>query len=241
MKRPKLALPCAGEAEREADQVRKQAFDKANEMVAVARRKGLAIIDAGREEVRALVDDAPRRMADLDTEHRELTHRLGAMESIYQELVATLKVVAEISTEKLVETKDSLKPLDLRDTEQPPTEPTSEQTTSGSVRQVEVLESARAETSKEQDQLEPPPDSVPEADDDGREGLSVIIDDRDQKERRSRYERWLNLNREIRARHEEATLDWFSRVLSSTNSVEGADPEEVEARIRNLTHGTNSE
>jgi hypothetical protein len=36
-------------------------------------------------------------------------------------------------------------------------------------------------------------------------------------------------------------LERISRVLSSTNSVEGADPEEVEARIRNLTHGTNGD
>jgi hypothetical protein len=55
---------------------------------------------------------------------------------------------------------------------------------------------------------------------------------------------WLNLNREDRdskqnrARHEEATSKRLRQVLSSANSVEGADPEEVEARIRNLSHGT---
>ncbi len=228
------------EAERAADQVTKQAVDRANEMVAVARREGMVIVDAGHKEARALVDDAPRRMADLDTEHRELTHRLGVMETIYQELVATLKLVAEISTEELVETQDSLRQLDLRETEQPPSHQNGEQTT-GSVPQDELPESGQAQASREQDQLEPPSDSVPEADDDGREELAVIIDDRDLKQRRSRYGRWLDLNRENRARHQEATLERFSRVLSSTNSVEGADPEEVEARIRNLTHGTNSE
>jgi vacuolar-type H+-ATPase subunit H len=245
------------EAEREADEVTKQAVDKANEMVATARRKGMAIVDAGRKEARALVDDAPKRMADLDTEHRELTHRLGVMETIYRELVATLKLVAEISTEELVETQDPLRQLDLRETEQPPTRPKGEQTT-GSAPQDELPESAPAqagppiqEAQEEADQLvheargeasrEPSPDSVPEADDDGREELAVIIDDRDLKQRRSRYERWLNLNRENRAPREDATLKRFSRVLSSTNSVEGADPEEVEARIRNLTHGTNGD
>jgi hypothetical protein len=227
-------------AEGEAEEVTKQAFDEANEMVAIARRNGMAIVDAGRKEAGALVDDAPRRMADLDIEYRELTHRLGAMETIYQELVATLKLVVEISTEELVETQESLKQLDCREAEQPPTQPTSEQTT-GSAPQDELLESARAEAGRERDQLEPPPEFVPESDDDGREELAVIIDDRDLKQRRPRIERWLNLNREIRARHEEATSKRFSRVLSSTNSVEGADPEEVEARIRNLTHGTNSE
>ncbi len=55
---------------------------------------------------------------------------------------------------------------------------------------------------------------------------------------------WLNLNREHRdskenrARHEEATSKRLKHVLSSGNSVEGADPAEVEARLRNLSHGT---
>jgi hypothetical protein len=55
---------------------------------------------------------------------------------------------------------------------------------------------------------------------------------------------WLNLNREDRdskqnrARHEEVTSKRLRQVLSSGNSVEGADPEEVEARLRNLSHGT---
>jgi hypothetical protein len=74
-------------------------------------------------------------MVDLDTEHRKLTHRLGVMETICDELRATLKLVAEISIEQLVETQYSLKQLDRLETKQPLTEPNSEQTTSGSPRQ----------------------------------------------------------------------------------------------------------
>jgi len=70
-------------------------------------------------------------MADLDTEHQELTHRLGIMETTYDELVATLKLVAEVSIEQLVETQYSLNQLDRRETQQPPTEPNSEPITSG--------------------------------------------------------------------------------------------------------------
>jgi hypothetical protein len=57
---------------------------------------------------------------------------------------------------------------------------------------------------------------------------------------------WLNLNRlvrdskENRARYEEAASARLSRVSSAGNSIDGADPEEVEARLRNLTHGTSS-
>ncbi len=196
------------EAEGEADQVIKHASDKADEMVALARREGMAIVDAGRKEVRALKDDAARQMADLATENRELTHRLGVMETMYDELVATLKLVAEISTEELVETQDSLEQLDLRETEQPPTEPNSEQITSGSAPQDELLESTRAradrpiqeaheeadrlvhgareEASEQHYQIGPERDSVHEADDGGGEELAVIIDDRDLAPRRSR-------------------------------------------------------
>ena len=55
---------------------------------------------------------------------------------------------------------------------------------------------------------------------------------------------WLNLNREDRdskdnrARHEEVTSERLRQVFSSGNRVEGADPEEVDARLRNLSHGT---
>ncbi len=119
------------EAEREADRVTKQASDKANEMIALARREGMAIVDAAQEEARALEDDAARRMADLDTEHRELTDRLGEMETKYDELVATLKLVAEISTEGLLNTQDTRR-IDGVETDGPSTEPNSEQTTSGS-------------------------------------------------------------------------------------------------------------
>ena len=55
---------------------------------------------------------------------------------------------------------------------------------------------------------------------------------------------WLNLNREDRdskdnrARHEEVTSKRLRHVYSSGNRVEGADPEEVDARLRNLSHGT---
>ena len=134
------------EAEREAGQVTKQAFEQANEMIA----EGVAILDAAREEVRTFEHDAAQHMAYLDTEHRKLTHRLGVMEIIHDELQATLKLVRR------------------------------------------------------------PSSSSPKA--------------------RSRNS----------STHEIASRRW-SRVLSSGSKVEGADPEEVGARIRNLSHGTNGE
>ena len=55
---------------------------------------------------------------------------------------------------------------------------------------------------------------------------------------------WLNLNREDRdskdnrTRHERVTKKRLRQVFSSGNRFVGADPEEVEARLRNLSHGT---
>ena len=40
---------------------------------------------------------------------------------------------------------------------------------------------------------------------------------------------------------DESALKRLNQVLSSSNGIEDADPEEIEARIRNLAHGTNSE
>jgi hypothetical protein len=44
-----------------------------------------------------------------------------------------------------------------------------------------------------------------------------------------------------RARHEKVTADRLSQVFAASNGVEDADPEEVEARIRNMFYGTNRE
>jgi len=56
---------------------------------------------------------------------------------------------------------------------------------------------------------------------------------------------WLNLNgedrdsKENRARHEVAVSKRLNRVFASGSSIDGADPAELEARLRNLWHGTN--
>jgi chromosome segregation ATPase len=120
------------EAEREASKITKQTFDQAKEMLAEARREAAAIVDAGREKLEALEDDAAGRVAALDAEHRELAQRLGVMGTLYNELQETLQLVAETSVEQLAETQESLKQLDPVETHGSPTEPTGEQTTSGS-------------------------------------------------------------------------------------------------------------
>ncbi len=121
-----------------ASQTRNALLAGAEELLQASRvqaeQEAVAIVDAGREQVRALEDDAAQRMADLDTEHQELTHRLGMMETIYDELRVTLKV-AETSINELVEAQDSLKQLDGVETHGPPAGPDSEQTTPGSAPQ----------------------------------------------------------------------------------------------------------
>jgi hypothetical protein len=78
------------DAEREAGQIAEQAFEKAKDMVAAARRESLAIVDAGRVEVAALEAEAARRKADLDTERQDLAYQLKVMKTLYDELQAIL-------------------------------------------------------------------------------------------------------------------------------------------------------
>ena len=117
------------QAEREAGRVTKRAFDKANEMLAEAKREATTIVDAGREELSALEADAAQRLADLDAEHRDLTQRLSVMETLYNELRETLQLVAETSVKELAEAQESLHQLDPAATQGPPSESTGDQAT----------------------------------------------------------------------------------------------------------------
>ena len=44
-----------------------------------------------------------------------------------------------------------------------------------------------------------------------------------------------------RARHAEVTSSRLSQIFAASNGVEDADPEEVEARIRNMFYGSTRE
>ena len=123
----------------EAGRIAKQAFDQAKEMiaeskemVAEAKAEGGAIVVAGQKKLSALEDDTAQRLADLDAEYRELSQRLGVMGTMYNELQATLRLVAETSLEELVTKQESVKQLDSMETQGSPSEPEVEQTTSES-------------------------------------------------------------------------------------------------------------
>ncbi len=152
------------EAEREASKITKQTFDQAKKMLAEAKREGMAIVDAGREKLNALEADAAQRIAALDAEHRELTHRLRVMETLYNELRETLQLVAETSVKELAEAQESLEQLDPVKTPGPPTEPPGEQTTSGSPPEegsVADLDAPSKSGGHEPDSVEIPPLSGP--------------------------------------------------------------------------------
>jgi len=120
------------EAERKADKINNQAFDQARETLSEAERESAAIVDTGREQLGVLEAEAAERVADLDTEHRELTQRLSTMETVYNELRGTLQLVAETSVKELVETQESLKQLESTETQGSLPEPNHDQTTSDS-------------------------------------------------------------------------------------------------------------
>lgn len=96
----------------EAAQITDEARQRAEGILAEADRESSAIVDQGRERLRALEEDAVVRAAELDNKHRALTDRLQVMETLYDELRATLKLVAETSLEDLGATQRSLRQLD---------------------------------------------------------------------------------------------------------------------------------
>ena len=121
------------EAEHEASKIKKQTFSQAKEMLAAAQREATAIVDAGREELKVLEADATQRVDDLETERQELVDRLAVMETLYDELQETLRLVAETSVKELAEAQESLHRADPPTTQRPPpSETTDEQTTPGS-------------------------------------------------------------------------------------------------------------
>jgi uncharacterized phage infection (PIP) family protein YhgE len=154
------------EAERDATRITKQTFDQAKEMLAEAKREAAAIVDAGREKLKALEADVAERVAALDAEHRELTQRLGVMETLYSELQETLQLVAETSVKELADTQESLKQLDPVETQPPPTEPTDEQTTPGSPAPDDPT--ADLETPSDSEDAEPASIKIPPLIDPGR-------------------------------------------------------------------------
>jgi hypothetical protein len=256
----------------EAFQTRTGLLAEAEELIrasrAEAKRQALAIVDAGREEARALRDDSARRRDALDAVHQELTETLAVMKILCDELRATCNLVAQTAIAKAVE--NTREELERCETSHRLAEPNSEPAGPGPAPQdgrVMNTEQAqapptpqgigwvgdrsvpdvRAAISMEQDQLEPSLQQLSPSVDHRRGELAVIIDDRDRGPRRSRYQKRLNLHRrnlgprKRRARQDEAIAARFARVLSTASSAESTDPREVEARLRNLSHGTNGE
>jgi hypothetical protein len=109
------------DAENEASQITKQAREEADEILAESKRESAAIVGAGRERLGALEEDAARRAVELDAEHQARSDELRIMETLYDELQSTLKLVAETSIKRLVDTQSSFARLDPTEREQPVT------------------------------------------------------------------------------------------------------------------------
>ena len=154
------------EAELEASKITKQTFDQAKEMLAEAKRDSVAMVDAGQEKLNTLEADAAQRIDALDAEHRDLTHRLKVMETLYNQLQETLQLVAETSVKELAETQESLKQLDPEESHEAPTEPTREQTPSGSAPEEGSVADLEAPTAVED--VEPASIEIPPLSDPGR-------------------------------------------------------------------------
>lgn len=107
------------DAENEASQILKQARQEADEILVESKRERAAIVEAGRERLGALEEDAARRAVELDAEHQARSEELRIMETLYDELQSTLKLIAETSIKRLVDTQSSLAQLDSTEREHP--------------------------------------------------------------------------------------------------------------------------
>jgi chromosome segregation ATPase len=120
------------DAEREAAQITEQASAQADDILTEARGESAALLDAGREDLKALEEEAAQRIVELDGEQQALTHRLGVLETLYNELQATLKLVAETSITELAEAQSSLVEFDAMSAQQLIAVAEDKQTTEGS-------------------------------------------------------------------------------------------------------------
>jgi vacuolar-type H+-ATPase subunit H len=144
-------------------------FDEASQTSSARRAEAEKLLQATRVQAEREAGRVTKRAFDEANEMIAMaTQRMGVMETTYDELVATLKLVAETSIEDLVNKQDSLKQLDRVETQQPPTEPNSDQSTSGSPPQQSLptdLEATSALAGDEPASIEIPPltDNQPQA------------------------------------------------------------------------------
>ncbi len=93
---------------------------EASEVVRLAGEEAAAVVEAGMQRLRAVEEDAAKRAAELDAEHRAKSAELEVMKTLFDELQATLKLVAETSMHELVEARSALAELEP---DRPLTEP----------------------------------------------------------------------------------------------------------------------
>lgn len=105
------------DSERKAANITEQALEKAADILAEAERERDAIVKADEERLRTLEEDAAQRAVELDAKHQTLSNELQVMQTLYDELQSTLKLVAETSIKELAEAQSSLDPADQ---EEPP-------------------------------------------------------------------------------------------------------------------------
>lgn len=87
-----------------------------DEMLASAKLEAEAVLDEGKVRLKALEQDAIARAIELDTQHRELTQRLQAMQDLYDDLQTRLRVIAETSIEDLAASHSALQGVDVLET-----------------------------------------------------------------------------------------------------------------------------
>lgn len=95
------------EAQRHAAKIRDKASTETARLIAEARERAVEIVDEGRARLEAFEAEVTGRETQLEHEHEVLDRRAAALRKHHEQMVETLKLVAEIALEQVAETQKS--------------------------------------------------------------------------------------------------------------------------------------
>lgn len=107
----KMQRALSEEAERHAARIKRTASEQTTHLIAEARERAAEIVDEGRARLEALEAEVTQREAKLELEHEVLDRRTAALRRHHEQMVETLKLVAEIALEQVAQTQESARHL----------------------------------------------------------------------------------------------------------------------------------
>lgn len=95
------------EAERRAAKITEKASADTARLLAEAKERATEIVEAGRAKLEAFEAEVTARAAKLESERQALDRRAAALRGHHDQMVETLKLLAELALEQVAETQQS--------------------------------------------------------------------------------------------------------------------------------------